>query len=73
MGSLKDSIESFKINPLTEQHLQDMNDALKHITNVRESIRLAERAGIDVTEHKKLIDEHEQKIKQIKSVYFPDR
>lgn len=56
---------------LTHQDIQDLKAALKQIEDVKEQIKLAEMANIDMTQEKKEIATLEQKIRAIVQVYEP--
>jgi hypothetical protein len=66
-------IQTPSVNPLNENHLADINQALAHIDIIRRSIDLAKRAGVDVREHEKQLADNEQKLRAIKAAYFPNR
>ncbi len=57
--------------PLGPTHLVDINKSLADIKAAKEQAELATRAGIDVTAEIKSLDDSEQKLTQIKQVYFP--
>ena len=58
-------------NPLTQQHLNDINTALQAINIAREQIAMAKRAGIDVSAHETAVGDTEKRLLAIKQVYFP--
>lgn len=60
-------------NPLTEDHLTQMNNSLETLKRARTAISLASRAGLDTTTQKAAVDDLEAKIRLIKSTYFPGR
>lgn len=60
-------------NPLTEDHLAQMNNALDAAKRAQDQIDLAKRAGIDVEQHEATLKASVDKIRQVKSVYFPGR
>ena len=60
-------------SPLTDDHLQQMNNALDHAQRAFQQIELAKRAGIDVADLEKTLTDSVAKIRQVKSVYFPNR
>lgn len=58
-------------SPLTIAHLEQIRNALDICRNGKAQIELAKRAGIDVTELEKTLTDAENKLRQIKQVYFP--
>jgi predicted Ser/Thr protein kinase len=60
-------------SPLTDEHLQQINNALDAIKIAKVQIDLAKRAGIDVANAEDLNNQNEAKLRQIKQVYFPGR
>lgn len=60
-------------NPLTEEHLAQLNEALVKVATARKAIDLATRANINVATQKAAIDDLEDKVKLLKQVYFPNR
>lgn len=60
-------------SPLTEEHLTQINQGLKQVADAKKQIALAERAGIDVAQLKAANNQAEEKLLQLKQVYFPGR
>jgi nicotinate-nucleotide pyrophosphorylase len=60
-------------SPLTEDHLQQLNNALDAVKRARTQIELARRVGIDVDALQTANDANEAKIRSIKQVYFAGR
>jgi hypothetical protein len=60
-------------NPLTEDHLHQINGALDGIKFAYTQIDMAERAGIDVSSQKQAARDAEKRLLAIKQVYFPGR
>lgn len=58
---------------LDEAHLQAIKDALEKCAVARTQIALAKSANIDTGDNEKLLDQYEQQLKRIRSVYFPGR
>jgi len=58
-------------SPLTEEHLSQIEDALKALSDARTQIDQAKRAGIDVSDAEKDVNEYETRLRAIKNVYFP--
>lgn len=58
-------------SPLTGEHLAQINDALERAKAGEAQITLAERAGLDVADQKAQLERDVEKLRQIKSVYFP--
>lgn len=56
---------------LTADHLKVLQNALDQGAAIQREIDLAERAGIDVSAAKALLQDTIGKIRQSKSVYFP--
>jgi hypothetical protein len=61
------------VMPLTEEHLNEINNALSDGELAQKHIEMAKRAGIDVSQHEAQHTENMQKLRQIKQVYFPNR
>ncbi len=68
-----DEIDLASVNPLKEDHLQQINKALSLLDLGIKRIELAKRAGIDFPEREKQLLEMKRKFEQIKQVYFPGR
>jgi hypothetical protein len=62
---------SIPANPLTADHLAQINNALDVIKQARYQIELAKRAGIDVAQAEQINNDNETKLRQLKQVYFP--
>jgi hypothetical protein len=60
-------------NPLSEAHFQEIHKGIGDGELAYKHMDLAERAGIDVSEHRKRHDENMDKLRKIKAVYFPGR
>jgi hypothetical protein len=58
-------------SPLTNEHLQQLNNALDQAKQAQIQIDLAKRAGIDVSNLEQMNNDNVSKIRQIKQVYFP--
>lgn len=65
---------------LTPQHLDQINTALKQLEEAQKEIALAERAGLhagpggtQLMDYKKQVQDSIDKLKQIRSVYFPNQ
>jgi hypothetical protein len=61
------------INPLTDDHLQQINDALAAAAIAYKQLDLATLAGLDVTAQRASLDASTATLRQIKQVYFPGR
>jgi len=59
------------VNPLGEQHLIDINNALANAVIAQKQLDLAKRAGFDVSVQQKTLDDSVAKLRQVKQVYFP--
>lgn len=57
--------------PLTEQDLEQMNANLQTLADLDEQVRLAQLAGVDVSDQKARITETRQQILKMKQAYFP--
>lgn len=57
--------------PLNESHLQGIKSMLQRCREGKEEVQRAARAGLDVEEYRKQLDEQEKQLLQIKSTYFP--
>ena len=62
---------SIPANPLTPDHLQQLNNALDAAKQAQYQIDLAKRAGIDVANLEQINSDNITKLRQIKQVYFP--
>lgn len=60
-------------HPLTEEHLQQMNDGLVALASAKKQIDLAKRAGIDVAAQEAAMNDAHSQITRIKQTYFPGR
>lgn len=60
-------------HPLTEEHLESINNALAQAQAARVQINLAKSAGIDVSAHEQELVTAETQLRKIKQVYFPGR
>jgi len=67
-------------NILTPQHLDQINDAIKKLSDAQKEIALAERAGLhsgpggaQLVDYKKQVEDSMAKLLQIKAVYFPNQ
>jgi hypothetical protein len=58
-------------NPLTPDHLKQLNNALDAVKQAEYQIELATRAGIDVSNLKETNDANKTKLIMIKQTYFP--
>lgn len=60
-------------NPLTPEHLQQINDALEKLDVAEKQAKLAERAGFDVSSQFQQIADNRARLLQVKQVYFPNQ
>jgi hypothetical protein len=60
-------------NPLTDQHLDDINTALAKLDLARQQIVLAKAAGIDTAQLESDERDARASLTKIKQVYFPGR
>jgi len=58
-------------NPLTVQHLADINNALAALDAAQFQAEQAQRAGIDQAANLQQIAQQRAQLRQIKGVYFP--
>lgn len=58
---------------LTEQHYQNLVNALDQAKRIQTEITLAQQAGLDVSQAQATLTDSVNKINQIKAVYFPGR
>lgn len=61
------------VNPLTEEHLTQINTALNNLDMAQKAIDQAKRAGLDFSDKEKQVQQHAAQLRQIKQVYFPGR
>lgn len=59
-------------NPLNAAHLEQINQALATAEAGLKAIDLAKRAGINVDQQEKSLQESISKLKAIKQTYFPN-
>lgn len=59
-------------NPLQQEHLDKINNALAAAEAGMQAIELAKRAGIDVSAQEKQLQDSITRLKSIKQVYFPN-
>lgn len=59
-------------NPLTDQHLSQIRNAMQTIEQAESQIMLAKQAGIDVTQAEANLAASKAKLLRIKNVYFPN-
>jgi uncharacterized lipoprotein YbaY len=59
--------------PLTDDHYNQIVDALKRIKFGEEQIALAESAGLDMSQRKADLADAKQKLLGVKRAYFPNR
>lgn len=64
-------MSSIPSNPLTAEHLMQIQNALDAVKAAKDQIALAKRAGIDVSAAEQINNENETKLRQLKQVYFP--
>lgn len=60
-------------HPLTEEHLQQINDGIAAIEYAKRQIALAKKADIDVAQSETEANAALEKLRKIKAVYFPNR
>lgn len=60
-------------NPLTDEDLEGLNDALGQLQRVDNLIDRMARAGIPVTDQRKRSAELRTKVAQLKQAFFPGR
>ncbi len=60
-------------SPLTDQHLEDINNALAQLKVAEQQINLAKAAGIDVSQHEQDLKDTRAQLQKVKQVYFPGR
>lgn len=58
-------------SPLTQQHLDQINAAMQRISIAETQILLAKQAGIDVTRQEQELIDAKNKLRALKSTYFP--
>jgi hypothetical protein len=60
-------------SPLTDEHLNQINEGLTHVQIAESQIMLAKQAGIDVSSHEQQINAAKDRLLAIKRAYFPGR
>lgn len=58
-------------SPLTQDHLQQLKNALDNVAQAKIQIDLAKRAGIPIGDLEDMNNQNESKLRQIRQVYFP--
>lgn len=58
-------------NPLSQEHLDQINKSLEQLKEAEHQIALAERAGLNVGAQKQQVSDLTAQLKAIKQVYFP--
>jgi hypothetical protein len=58
-------------SPLNEEHLKQINAALKAVDIAESQIILAKQAKIDVAHQEKMLQESKDKLLALKNTYFP--
>lgn len=66
-------MKDFKVNPLTDEHLETIDMHLANGKKALDSCELAERAGVDVSQHKQSIMDSMDRLRKIRQVYFPNK
>lgn len=61
------------VSPLTDEHLQQLNNALSAANAATAQIELAKRAGIDVADLEAANNSNINKLRTLKQVYFAGR
>ena len=59
------------LQPLGPEDLERINEALAQIDVLDQAIAKAERADINVSESKKIVEDAQVKLLRLKQVYFP--
>lgn len=64
-----------KIPPviLTEEHYQQIKNALDAVAAIQPHIDQAVRAGVPMDEHQKQLTETAESLRRLRNVYFPGR
>lgn len=57
--------------PLTQQHLDQIKNALDIIALAKQQAEMATRAGVDIGTSLQQLNDTQAKLLQIKNVYFP--
>lgn len=57
--------------PLTEEHLSQLNDSLLKLKALEGTLQRASNAGMDVSAQTEQAKEHKAKILKIKGAFFP--
>ena len=60
-------------SPLTDDHLNQINDALQKVTVAESQITLAKQAGIEMAHHENQVTAAKERLLAIKRTYFPGR
>lgn len=60
-------------SPLNEDHLQQIQAALKQIEIAESQIILAKQAGVDVAHLDQQLQESKTRLRALKNTYFPGR
>lgn len=60
-------------NPLKDSDLKNINRALFNLNELLSELERADKAGIDISEHRLRRDDLEAKLMGLKNAYFPGR
>lgn len=60
-------------NPLTEQNLVEIKEALNNITQAENVAKLAERSGVDIGDRLETLAEQRKFLLAIKGNFFPNQ
>lgn len=60
-------------SPLSDTDFDEIKQNLERLSDVDKELKLAERAGIDVTAQKAALQKSRQQLIKLKQTYFPNR
>lgn len=59
------------LNPLNEQHCNDINCVLQSVNNIAETIKACEECGLDMSKQKDLLDAQREFATRVKQIFMP--
>lgn len=64
--------DSLSPNPLTEEHKQQIDKGIAAANIGLQAVKMAEMAGIDVSQQRQQLENNLEQLHKIKQVYFPN-
>ena len=60
------------INPLTDQHCQCINQVLRSIPDIMDTIKACEDCGLDMSQQREIAKAQEEFANKVKQVFMPN-